>query len=372
METNIAQTSSIAIAPFILGIHGKRLDMEEKELFTHLNPLGFIIFRRNIENEDQLKKLIFDLKNCLGRPDDLPPLILIDCEGGPVNRLKTLGAQYDYPSAQYYANLASSDLPEAKKQLITNTLKMAEDLRSLGFNTNCAPVLDLVSEGTPSFLIERSFGSSVETIVELSSTMASNLKEKGIIPVIKHIPGHGRASDSHYNIAKVTASLKTLESTDFKVYRDFMGTKLKTIGMVAHVIYDCLDKENPATQSRAVISYIKNHLFSGLLISDAIEMKALAPSGNIKQRAEKILNTGIDIILHCSGVLKEMQELADLQKEKQLFLSSEQRNKIAEIYKTNIATISSHNSANINTELTGSSVINSISYTEYEEFRNSV
>ena len=326
------------ISPFIVSVASIKLTQAEREVLRSLNPLGVIIFGRNVQDKAQVKNLIRDLKSCLTRKNGDKIPILVDVEGGLVNRLKKLDkGQYDYPSQKKYGDLAvKSSLQDAKDELEQNITRMSKDILELGINTNCAPVLDLRHRNTAGFLASRIFSDDIKIVKGLSILEAQVLYKQGIVPVIKHIPGHGRAtSDSHENLPIVTTSIKDLEVTDFEIFKTFDKVKISSMGMVGHVCYKSIDPISPATQSKKVVRYIKDNLFSGILISDDINMQAL--SGSIYERADRILDAGVDVVLYGSGQLHEMKALSQLHKDKKTYLSEEKVSQINALYSKNLS-----------------------------------
>jgi beta-glucosidase len=288
--------------PVIIGISTTKLTAEEKELLQKHNPLGVILFRRNIKKHDKgeqdreaLKALIADIKEVLGENT----IISIDQEGGRVRRLVE-PTFYKAPAAQTFTN------PQECKQ---NYSKIAKELREVGINLDFAPVADLIHEGADNIVGDRSFGSEPEVVVPLCLAAIDGLQEEKVGACIKHIPGHGRAKvDSHIGLPIVDTSLKELEDTDFKVFKELAKHDNIKLAMTAHIIYKALDPHNPATLSKIVVDYIKNNIgFKGLIISDAIDMKAL--SGSMADITKRVLDAGVDIVLECTGEFDKMSKV---------------------------------------------------------------
>ncbi len=280
----------------ILGCAGPELTAEEAAFFESAEPWGFILFKRNIETPDQVRKLVADLRGTMGR-DDAP--VLIDQEGGRVRRL---GPPHwrRYPEGAAYA-AAGTEFARLGGRLI------AHDLIELGINVDCAPVLDLPSPGAHAVIGDRAFGDRPTEAATLARAMADGLLGGGVLPIIKHIPGHGRAtSDSHESLPRVDASRPDLESWDFQPFRLLADMPA---AMTAHVVYSAFDTANPATTSKAVIDRVIRGFigFDGLLISDDLEMKAL--TGSLRERAEASLAAGCDVALQCHGGVAEMAEV---------------------------------------------------------------
>jgi beta-N-acetylhexosaminidase len=290
----------------IFSFSGTELSADERDLFIQANPLGFILFSRNIENPVQLKRLTDDLKAALGR--DCP--ILIDQEGGRVQRLKAPHWR-NAPPMKNFGDAAQKDKAHALEDLRYTILRQAEELSACGISVNCAPVLDVLCSETHAAIGDRAFSNDPELVSALGLCACETFLEAGITPVIKHMPGHGRAAlDSHADLPVIAADKKALER-DFTPFR--AAAKNPAIwGMTAHVIYDALDPDNPASLSRAVIQdTIRGDIgFTGFLLSDDLSMGALEGQGSITQRALKAIEAGNDAALYCAGKPAEMDELA--------------------------------------------------------------
>lgn len=288
----------------IFGCQGVALTPEEKVFFRSHQPLGFILFSWNCESPDQIRALIQELKSCVHHAN-VP--ILIDQEGGRVARLKPPHFRPSLP-AGFFANLViKQGLDYAREAVYLNARLMGAELYSLGITVNCAPIADLSIEGAHNIIGDRSFGGEVPQVVCLANAMSEGLLDSGIIPIVKHIPGHGRALvDSHEALPRVDAPLSLLEKTDFAAF-----TQLAHIpwAMTAHIIYEALDASHPATCSSVVVDYIRKKIgFDGVLISDDLSMKAL--SGSFTEKAARSLAAGCDLLLHCNGHFDEMEILA--------------------------------------------------------------
>ncbi|WP_341793057.1 MULTISPECIES: beta-N-acetylhexosaminidase [unclassified Rickettsia] len=305
------------VKPIIIGIAGTELTAQEIELFQNHPPLGVILFRRNIKSEtitdglgekiqiqdrEQLTNLIGSIKEVLGEHC----IISVDQEGGRVKRLIAPTFK-SAPSAKTFADIARQEgIDIAVERCKQNYKEIAKELKELGFNLNFAPVADLRHEGAHDIIGDRSFGSTPPTVIRLCQAALEGLAEAKVIGCIKHIPGHGRATkDSHKALPSVEASLEELEKTDFYVFKELAILPVSKLAMTAHIIYKALDPDNPATLSKKVINYIREEIgFKGLIISDAIEMKAL--SGGMADITEKAFAAGIDIVLECSGNFDNM------------------------------------------------------------------
>jgi beta-N-acetylhexosaminidase len=285
---------------YIFGCAGLHLTPDETRFFTEANPWGFILFARNIENPAQVRSLTAELRGAVGR--NVP--VFIDQEGGRVARLRAPHwREWLAPLDQVAQNRR-----HAGRAMYLRYRLIADELWGLGIDGNCAPVVDIATPETHAILKNRCYGDDVVRVAEIAAAVASGLLDGGILPVVKHIPGHGRArTDSHLELPRVGEKLKTLRVTDFMAFEPFTEMPL---AMTAHVVYEALDTENPATNSPAVIGMIREDIgFQGLLMSDDIAMGAL--SGRLSLRARAALRAGCDVALHCSGVLEEMEEVAD-------------------------------------------------------------
>lgn len=292
--------------PLVFGLSGLTLSEEERKFFQEQKPYGFILFTRNCDSKEQIIKLTTSLRNLF--PDNKDLRIMIDQEGGRVARLKAPILSRNYPSASYFTR--KSDDRIVKKEVFYNYYDMMEELVALGINTNCAPVVDLFFEDASDIIGDRSFGSNPEIVASLAGFVLNSMKVTGGAGIIKHIPGHGRATcDSHFELPVVKASLEELEETDFKVFSLISKNLDADLAMTAHIIYEALDPQNPATLSKIVIDYIRKKIgFSGKIITDDISMKAL--SGKLSERTKAAFEAGCDIVLHCNGNMEEMIEIA--------------------------------------------------------------
>lgn len=294
----------------IFGLAGESLTAAEATFFRQANPLGFILFSRNCKDPAQLKKLVADLHQCLGR--EAP--ILIDQEGGRVQRLKPPHWK-DYPPARKFGEAFSRNFSEGREMLEKSSAALAQELKDIGVNVNCAPVMDILYPETHEAIGNRAFSGDPEMVAALGATVCRKYLEAGIIPVIKHIPGQGRATaDSHKDLPVVAAELAELRQTDFVPFKEILTKAFSEAvwGMVSHIVYKKIDERAPASGSRRVIfDTIRKEIgFSGLLLSDDICMGALEDMGGPEYRAEKVLRAGCDVALHCNGDMAEMQAVA--------------------------------------------------------------
>ena len=295
----------MSIQASIFGCAGPRLSAEEAAFFAEVNPWGFILFKRNVETPDQVRRLTDALRACVGRPD---APILVDQEGGRVQRL---GPPHwpVYPPGRAYGTLAGND-PLLRREITRLGARLiAHDLAALGINVDCVPVLDVPQAGAHDIIGDRAYGQTPEEVAYLGRAAAEGLIAGGVLPIIKHIPGHGRAlADSHLDLPVVDASREALSSVDFAPFRVLSDMPM---AMTAHVVYAAIDPRRPATTSRrAIREVIRGEIgFSGLLMSDDLSMKAL--SGDFAERTRASLAAGCDVVLHCNGDMAEMKPIAE-------------------------------------------------------------
>jgi len=292
----------------ILDAEGLRLTAEEVALFRDSNPFGFILFARNIDTPDQIRALCGDFRDAVGR--DCP--ITIDQEGGRVQRLRPPLARQWLPPLEHVER-AVANVPTVKggqnpvaRSMYLRYRLIADELHTLGIDSNCAPMVDLAGDNTHPFLKNRCYGSDAQAVAELGRASAQGLLDGGVLPVLKHIPGHGRASaDSHHDLPHVGADMTTLDCTDFAAFRSLNDLPM---GMTAHLVYDAIDPV-PATTSPVMMRLIRDQIgFDGLIMTDDISMKAL--SGTPTELSRAALDAGCDVILHCNGSLRDRSETA--------------------------------------------------------------
>jgi beta-N-acetylhexosaminidase len=284
----------------ILGCAGETLTADEQPFFRDADPVGFILFRRNCRSPDQVRDLVLSLREAIGR-SDAP--ILIDQEGGQVARLRPPHWR-PYPSA---ARLGSLPDPLAEAAARLGARLIADDLYHLGITIDCSPVLDLPVPGADPVIGDRAYGTLPGRVARLGQAVCEGLLEGGVLPVIKHIPGHGRARvDSHDVCPVVETARDELRRTDFAPFRGLSGMPW---AMTAHIVYMAIDSAAPATLSRCVISeVIRGDIgFDGVLVSDDLSMRALG--GEIGERAQHALAAGCDLVLHCNGNPGEMEDV---------------------------------------------------------------
>ena len=286
------------MTPLFLGLSGPAITPDERALFRRADPAGYILFARNCVDADQMVSLTDALRDLAGR--DLP--ILIDQEGGRVARMKP-PVWPDFPPAARFGALYDVAPMTAIRAVAINAQALAAMLRDVGVTVNCLPLLDVRADGAHDVIGDRSYGAEPMRVAALGRATLDGLRAGGVIGVVKHIPGHGRASvDSHHALPVVTASRDDL-AADFEPFRTLSGAPM---AMTAHIVYTALDAEHCATLSATVIgSTIRGDIgFDGLLMSDDLGMKALG--GSFAERTRACLAAGCDIALHCSGDLAEM------------------------------------------------------------------
>ena len=298
MPDNAAAALGKVPRALILGCAGERLNADELRFFSDADPVGFILFRRNCRSPEQVRELVTALRDAIGR-SDAP--VLIDQEGGRVARLRPPFWRL-YPSAGCLGSLPD---PQAELAARLGARLIADDLEQLGITVDCLPVLDIpVAEADP-VIGDRAYGIEPGRVTKLARAVCAGLLEGGVLPVIKHIPGHGRAQvDSHYSCPVVETAADELSRTDFAPFRALAAMPW---AMSAHIVYMAIDSTAPATLSSRVISEVIRRVigFDGVLVSDDLSMRALG--GEIAERAERALAAGCDLVLHCNGDRREME-----------------------------------------------------------------
>jgi beta-N-acetylhexosaminidase len=282
----------------IFGCEGAVLGRDEAAFFRDYDPFGFILFVRNVETPDQLRRLTADLRDSVGR--DAP--VLVDQEGGRVQRLRAPHWREWLPPLD---TVEQAGKGAARAMWIRSRL-IAAELRAVGIDANCAPVADIASPLTHPFLRNRCYGQDVETVTKIARAVADGHLAGGVLPVVKHMPGHGRSqNDTHLDLPTVTVARAELASTDFAPFRALADLPM---AMTAHIVFSAYDSR-PATQSPAMIAAIRDEIgFQGLLMTDDLNMQAL--SGDLSSRTALSMAAGCDIALHCKGDLAEMQAVA--------------------------------------------------------------
>ncbi|MHA3914261.1 beta-N-acetylhexosaminidase [Halovulum sp. GXIMD14793] len=285
----------------IFGCAGPVLDQSERAFLAEADPWGFILFARNLETPDQIRRLTADLRDAVGR--DAP--ILIDQEGGRVARLRAPDWTEWPAPLDFLDGFPDLDTRVAAMRLRYHVI--AAELRDLGIDVNCAPMADIAQPHTHPILRNRCYGREADQVVAVARAVADGLGDGGVLPVLKHIPGHGRPrQDSHAELPVVEESAEVLAATDFAA---FAGLSDLPMAMTAHVIYTHIDPENCATLSPRMIDIIRRRIgFDGLLMTDDLSMHAL--SGPFSARVKQSLQAGCDLMLHCNGHRQEMEEVA--------------------------------------------------------------
>lgn len=289
---------------FITGVGGAVLTPEEGAFLAEERPAGLILFSRNCVSRDQIRSLVDAFKSAIGTDE---ALVLIDQEGGKVQRLRPPLARLLPPASAYMVHFGS-DLDAACRAAGLVARLAADDLTGFDIDTSCAPVLDIPVDGAHDIIGSRAYGRDVPTVIALGKAVAHGLISGGVLPVMKHIPGHGRAkADSHLELPTVSASADDLRRHDFEPFKSLSHLPA---AMTAHVLYSALDAADPASTSRFITGdIIRRELgFDGLLMSDDLSMKAL--DGSLGDRARRVIAAGSDVALHCNGDLGEMREVA--------------------------------------------------------------
>jgi len=293
----------MAARAFITGLRGAVIAPDERVFLRDTSPFGLILFKRNIVDPSQLKELIEELKTLCG-PE---VAVLIDQEGGRVQRMAPPHWPV-YPAGACYGELYRRDPVGGLRAAWLGARLMAADLAAVGITVDCLPVADVPVAGADQVIGDRAYGETAQQVAAIATAVAAGLQAGGVLPVVKHLPGHGRATaDSHNELPVVTADRATLEATDFAA---FMPLAAAPFGMTAHVVFTALDPGLPATTSAIMIAQVIRGFigFSGALMSDDVSMGAL--SGPIAKRVKQALAAGCDLVLHCNGKLAEMREVA--------------------------------------------------------------
>jgi beta-N-acetylhexosaminidase len=289
---------------FITGVSGTELDVAEREFIRTERPWGFILFKRNIETPQQVALLVQEMRKTVGIPD---APVLIDQEGGRVQRL---GPPHwpAYPPGALFGALYDVDRSIGLSAARLSARLIAADLGDLGISVDCLPLADVPVAGADAVIGNRAYGTEPEKVAAIARAVTEGLEQGGVLPVLKHIPGHGRATaDSHFGLPVVNTSKKELERTDFAAFQPLADLPM---AMTAHVVFSALDPVHPATTSATIIEQVIRGVigFQGLLMSDDVSMNALA--GSIAERTRAIFSAGCDLVLHCNGKLDEMREVA--------------------------------------------------------------
>jgi len=289
---------------FICGVSSITLTDDERAFLRIHQPWGLILFKRNVQSPDQISALTKEFREIVGRAD---APVLIDQEGGRVQRMAP-PVWPKYPPAARFNALSVSTQRKAELVRLSAHL-MGLDLRACGINVDCLPVLDVPAPGGHNVIGDRAYAEDPERVALLGGAAAEGLMQAGVLPVMKHVPGHGRAgADSHLELPRVDATMKELEAADFVPFQKLAHLPM---AMTAHVVYSAIDPTGPATTSRKVVQEIIRQAigFDGLLMSDDLSMKAL--SGSFAERTQALFAAGVDMALHCNGQLDEALPVAE-------------------------------------------------------------
>jgi beta-N-acetylhexosaminidase len=289
---------------FITGVAGTELNAAEREFIRSQRPWGFILFKRNVETPAQVATLIKELRQELGQPE---APVLIDQEGGRVQRLAPPHWPV-YPAGAVFGKLYDIDPALGITAARLSARLIAADLDDLGVTVDCLPLADIPVAGANAVIGDRAYGAEPGKVAAIARAVTEGLGQGGILPILKHIPGHGRATaDTHLNLPVVDTPRAELERTDFAPFKSLADLPM---AMTAHVVFSALDPAQPATTSATIIEQVIRGVigFEGLLMSDDVSMNALA--GSIAERTRAVFAAGCDMVLHCNGKLDEMREVA--------------------------------------------------------------
>jgi beta-N-acetylhexosaminidase len=289
---------------FITGIAGTELGAAEREFIAAAQPWGFILFKRNIDNPAQVTALNSELRSIVGDPE---APILIDQEGGRVQRFGPPNWPV-YPRGAAFGRLYDIDSAFGLAAARLSARLIADDLARTGVSVDCLPVADVPVAGADAVIGDRAYGTEPVKVAAIARAVADGLEQGGILPVLKHIPGHGRATaDTHFALPVVDTPEDELNRTDFAAFRSLADLPM---AMTAHVVFSAVDAAHPATTSATMIERVIRGLigFQGLLMSDDVSMNALA--GSIAERTRAVFAAGCDVVLHCNGKLDEMSQVA--------------------------------------------------------------
>lgn len=294
----------MSIKAFICGVDGLTLTGQERDFLRAENPWGFILFKRNIADRAQVAALIADMRACVGRVD---APVLMDQEGGRVQRLQP--PQWPaYPRGAVFGALYDRAKQDGLRAAFLSARLIADDLLELGVTVDCLPLADVPVAGADNVIGDRAYGTEPGKVAAIARAVTEGLEAGGVLPILKHIPGHGRATaDTHFLLPVVETPRDELERTDFAAFRPLADLPM---AMTAHVVFSELDRAQPATTSATIIAeVIRGSIgFQGLLMSDDVSMNAL--KGTIAERTRASLAAGCDMILHCNGKPDEMAEVA--------------------------------------------------------------
>lgn len=287
----------------IVGCGGGELTSDERSFLRDVRPCGLILFARNCLSREQISALTTEARDCAGAE----LMVLVDQEGGRVQRMGPPQWR-KYPAARALAELYRTEPGKALETARSVTRLMAADLVEVGIDVDCAPVLDVPAPGAHEIIGDRAYGQTADEIIALGRVIADAFLQGGVLPVIKHIPGHGRArADSHKDLPLIDAPVDSLQEIDFK---PFAALNDLPLGMTAHVVLKSLDEDAPASVSAFIIEQVirRDIGFDGLLMCDDLDMAAL--SGTLPERARAVISAGCDVVLHCSGVIEDMVKVA--------------------------------------------------------------
>lgn len=294
----------MAARAFITGVSGTALTDEERAFLRDQRPWGFILFKRNIETPDQVIRLVEEIRSAVGLPE---APVLIDQEGGRVQRLQP--PQWpSYPPGAVFSALYEIDREAGLEAARLSARLIAADLADLGITVDCLPLADVPVPGADSVIGNRAYGTTPGQVAAIARAVTNGLAQGGVLPVLKHIPGHGRATaDSHFQLPTVDTPAAELAKTDFAAFAPLADLPM---AMTAHVVFSALDPAQPATTSATIIEQVIRGTigFQGLLMSDDVSMNAL--QGSIAERTRASLAAGCDVVLHCNGKLDEMRQVA--------------------------------------------------------------
>ena len=289
---------------FITGVSGPELNAAEREFIRAERPWGFILFKRNVETPTQVITLVRELRTAAGGPE---APVLIDQEGGRVQRL---GPPHwpVYPAGAAFGVLYDIDPYLGLSAARLSARLIAADLIDLGVTVDCLPLADVPVPGADAVIGNRAYGTKADKVAAIGRAVTEGLEQGGVLPVLKHIPGHGRATaDTHFRLPVVDNSRAELERTDFAAFQPLADLPM---AMTAHVVFSALDPAHPATTSATIVEQVIRGMigFQGLLMSDDVSMNALA--GSLAERSRAIFAAGCDMVLHCNGKFDEMREVA--------------------------------------------------------------
>ena len=294
----------MAARAFITGVSGTALTDDERAFLRDQRPWGFILFKRNIETPDQVVRLVEEMRSAIGQPG---APVLIDQEGGRVQRLQP--PQWPvYPPGAVFGALYDVDRETGLEAARLSSRLIAADLADLGITVDCLPLADVPVPGADSVIGNRAYGTTPEKVAEIARAVTDGLAQGGVLPVLKHIPGHGRATaDSHFRLPTVDTPAAELAKTDFAAFKPLADLPM---AMTAHVVFSAIDPAQPATTSATIIEQVIRGTigFQGLLMSDDVSMNAL--QGSIAERTRASFTAGCDVVLHCNGKLDEMSQVA--------------------------------------------------------------